>query len=106
MDSENNFIEKLKSTGLKQKELAEILGVSISVISALLAGKQKPTKQHEAVYKYAFGERKPFSNPKIEAVAKIMEELDPAAQEDILRIAEKEKRLAEIKKEEPERRAA
>ena len=105
MESENNFIEKLKSTGLKQKELAEILGVSVSVVSALLAGKQKPTKQHEAVYKYAFGERKPFSNPKIEAVAQIMEGLDPSAQEDILRIAEKEKRLAEIK-EEPERKAA
>ncbi|SKA25074.1 hypothetical protein SAMN02745119_03363 [Trichlorobacter thiogenes] len=53
-----------------------------------------------------FGERKPFNNPKIEAVAQIMESLDPAAQEDILRIAEKEKRLAEIGKEGELRRAA
>lgn len=53
-----------------------------------------------------FGDRKPFTNPKIEAVAQIMEGLDSAAQEDILRIAEKEKRLAEIEKNNVLRKAA
>lgn len=103
--SKDNFINKLKNTGLKQKEMAEILAVSEATISLILSGKQEPTKQHKRILELYSGERKPFSNPKIEAVAQIMEGLDPAAQEDILRIAEKEKRLAEIK-EEPERKAA
>lgn len=103
--SKNNFINKLKNTELSRKEMAEILAVSEATISLLLSGNQEPTKQHKRILELYLGERKPFSNPKIEAVAQIMESLDPAAQEDILRIAEKEKRLAEIK-EEPERKAA
>ena len=103
--SKNDFINRLKNTELTRKEMAEILAVSEATISLLLSGNQEPTKQHKRILELYLGERKPFSNPKIEAVAQIMEDLDPAAQEDILRIAEKEKRLAEIK-EEPERKAA
>lgn len=104
--TENNFVNEIKGTGLKQKEIAAILGVSLSTVSALLSGKQKPTKQHQIIWKLYRGERKSFENPKIEAVAKIMETLDPAAQEDILRVAEKEKLLQEILKDETERKAA
>lgn len=104
--TEIDFKAELKATGLRQKEIAEILGVSLSTVSALLSGKQQPTKQHKIIWRMYKGERKTFSNPKIEAVAQIMEGLDPSAQEDILRIAEKEKRLAEIGKEEELRRAA
>lgn len=103
--SKKDFIKRLKSTELTRKEMAEILAVSEATISLLLSGNQEPTKQHKRILELYLGERKPFSNPKIEAVAQIMEGLDPSAQEDILRIAEKEKRLAEIK-EEPERKAA
>jgi len=104
--TKEDFINKLRHTELTRKEMSEILAVSEATISLLLSGNQEPTKQHKRILELYLGERKPFSNPKIEAVAKIMEELDPAAQEDILRIAEKEKRLAEIKEEEPERKAA
>lgn len=100
-----DIIEKIKNSGIKQIEIAEILGISNGTLSVYLSRKQKPTRHMIKLMEAYFGERKPFSNPKIEAVAQIMEGLDPAAQEDILRIAEKEKRLAEIK-EEPERRAA
>lgn len=99
------IIEKIRNCGLKQKEICEILGISDATLSGILSGKRKPTKPTLKLMEAYFGDRKPFINPKIEAVAKIMEGLDPAAQEDILRIAEKEKRLAEIK-EEPERKAA
>ena len=104
--SKDDFINKLKMTELTRKEMAEILAVSEATISLLLSGNQEPTKQHKRILELYFGERKPFVNPKIEAVAQIMEGLNPSAQEDILRIAEKEKRLAEIKEEEPERKAA
>ena len=104
--TEIDFKAELKATGLKQKEIAEILGVSLSTVSALLSGKQQPTKQHRIIWKMYRGERKAFKNPKIEAVAQIMETLDPGAQEDILRIAEKEKRLAEIGKEKELKEAA
>lgn len=100
------IIETIKNCGLKQKEICEILGVSDATLSGILSGKRKPTKYMLKLMEAYFGERKPFSNPKIEAVAQIMEGLDPSAQEDILRIAEKEKRLAEIGKEEELRRAA
>lgn len=97
--SKDRFIEKLINTGLDRKGMAEILAVSEATVSVLLSGKQEPTKQHVRILELYIGEREPFNNPKIEAVAKIMEELDPSAQEDILRIAEKEKRLAEINRE-------
>lgn len=104
--TKEDFINKLRHTELTRKEMSEILAVSEATISLLLSGNQEPTKQHKRILELYLGERKPFSNPKIEAVAKIMEELDTAAQEDILRIAEKEKRLAELTGEEPERKAA
>lgn len=104
--SKENFINRLKNTGLKQKEMANILGVSEATVSVILSGKQKPTKQHERILELYLGERRPYENPKIEAVARIMEELDPAAQEDILRIAEKEKRLQSINNGYDERKAA
>lgn len=104
--TEDKLRNELIASGLKQKEIAEILGVSLSTVSALLSGKQKPTKQHKIIWNLYHGERQPFKNTKIEAVAQIMEELDPAAQEDILRIAEKEKQIAELKRDQQNRKAA
>lgn len=98
MESKEIFSNKLRETGLKQKELAELLGVSVSVISQLLSGKQKPTKQHEIAFKYAFGERKPYTNPTIEAVAQIIEQLPPEAQTEVLKAAEKERIIFEARK--------
>jgi predicted transcriptional regulator len=95
MESEKMFPDKLRETGLKQKELAELLGISVSVVSQLLSGKQKPTKQHEIAFQYALGERKPYINPTIEAVAQIMEQLPPEAQAEVLKAAEKEKVFVE-----------
>lgn len=100
------ILRKIKNSGLKQGEIAEILGVSDSIVSMYLSGSRKPTKHMLKLMEAYFGERKPYENPKIEAVARIMEELDPAAQEDILRIAEKEKRLQSIEKDIPEKKAA
>jgi len=104
--SKEEFINKLKNTGLKQREIADILGVSEATVSMLFSGKQKPTRQHVRIIELYFGKRKKYENPKIEAVARIMEELDPAAQEDILRIAEKEKRLQSIEFDVEEKKAA
>lgn len=94
-----NGIEKIKKCGLKQKEIAEILGVSDATLSGILSGKRKPTKSTLKLIEAYFGERKPYINPKIEAVARIMEELDPAAQDDLLHCAEKEKRIVEMMKQ-------
>lgn len=99
------IVEKIRNCGLKQTEVSEILGISNATLSGILSGKRRPTKYIIKLMEAYFGERKTYENPKIEAVARIMEELDPAAQEDILRIAEKEKRLQSIERE-PERKAA
>lgn len=98
MESKKMFPDKLRETGLKQKELAELLGISVSVVSQLLSGKQRPTKQHEIAFQYAFGERKPYINPNIEAVAQIMEQLPPGGQKEVLKAAEKEKVFVEAGK--------
>lgn len=100
-----DILNKIRNSGLKQGEIANILGVSDSIVSMYLKGTRKPTRHMLKLMEAYFGERKPYENPKIEAVARIMEELDAAAQEDILRIAEKEKRLQSIERE-PERKAA
>jgi len=93
--TKNIFSEKLKATGLKQKEIAERMGLSESTVSMLITGKQKPTRPHERAFELAFGERKPYINPTIEAVAQIMEQLPPEAQAEVLKAAEKEKVFVE-----------
>ena len=94
----NIFSEKLKATGLKQKEIAEKMGLSESTVSMLITGKQKPTKAQERAFVLNFGERQPYTNPTIEAVAQIMEQLPPEAQAEVLKAAEKEKVFVEAGK--------
>lgn len=91
------IIEKIKGLGLRQREIAEKTDLSIPSISDILAGKQKPRKHVIRLLEYAFGERKTFKNPNIEAVAKIMEKLTPEGQAEVLKAAEKEKIVQEVR---------
>ena len=89
------IIKKLKQKGIKQKEVAEITGLSNSTISELFAEKNKPSRHIARLFELAFGERQPYINPTIEAVAQIMEQLPPEAQAEVLKAAEKEKVFVE-----------
>jgi len=92
------IIKRIKDKGIKQKEVAEITGLSNSSISEIFSEKTKPTRHVIRLFEFAFGERKPYINPTIEAVAQIMEQLPPEAQAEVLKAAEKEKVFVEAGK--------
>ncbi|MGE0156072.1 MAG: helix-turn-helix domain-containing protein [Geobacter sp.] len=98
MKSKKSFADKLKETGLKQKEIAKEMDISVATVSLLMSEKQQPTKQHLRLFDLAFKNRKPYINPTIEAVAQIMEQLPPEAQAEVLKAAEKEKVFVEAGK--------
>ena len=91
-------IENAKKTGLKQCEISEITGLSGGMISELFSGKKKPSKHIKRLFELAFGKRKPYTSPKIEAVAQIMEQLPEEAQTEVLKAAEKERIIFEARK--------
>jgi transcriptional regulator with XRE-family HTH domain len=90
----------VESKTVKQKEVAERLGITSSHISGVLSGACEPSKTLTMLAEIIYGERKTeHPNPRIEAILKIAEGLEPDTLKSALDSIEKEKLFEEVKKE-------
>ncbi|WP_191966084.1 helix-turn-helix domain-containing protein [Oryzomonas japonica] len=89
----------VKRKELKQKDIAEKLGISNTHISAILKGRCEPSKTLTMLAEIVFG-GKPTEHPnkRIEAIVKTLEGMEPDTLQSALVCIEKEERLERLKK--------
>lgn len=102
-----HLAEMVKNKQIKQNEIAKELGITTGYISELLRGINKPSETLIKLAEIIYGNTRPeHPNKKIQAIIKMVEDMDPETQKSALDCIEKEKWIAEIKKEKQGKQAA
>lgn len=103
----DTLAEKVKRKEIKQVEIARELKITPTHISEILRGQRRPSETLIKLAEIIYGDLRPeHPNKKIQAMIKMAEAMDPDTQQSALDCIEKEKWIAEIKKERQGREAA
>lgn len=99
--------EKVKNKEIKQIEIAKELGTTPSHISGVLKGTSKPSETLTKLAEIIYGNLKQeHPDKQIQAMIRMIEDMDPDTKKSALDCIEKEKWISELKKERQGREAA